>query len=891
MSGPHWRVFIVELREMTMTAARLLRRPAALIVFVTVWILVGSINAKAQQSNDLNILNKQVVQLYHTGKYAEATDIAKRALALAERQFGANGAEVGNALSNLAELYRAQGRYVEAEPLYKRSLAIDEKTLALDHPTLGTHLSNLALLYRAQGRYAEAEPLYKRALAIAEKALGPNHPDVGRDLYNLSELYDNEGRYTEAEPLLERALAIDEKALGPDHPDVGSDLNGLAALYQDRGRYAEAEPLYKRALAIAEKALGPDHPDVGTDLNNFAELYRVQGRYAEAEPLYKRALAIDEKALGPEHPDFGRDLNNLAELYRVQGRYAEAEPLYNRGLAIDEKALGPDHPDVGRDLNKLAGLYRVQGRYAEAESLYKRALAIAEKALGPDHRNVGAELSNLAGLYHDQARYAEAEPLYKRALAIAEKSLGPDHPDVGIYLNNLARLYEDQGKQKEAEPLYQRAIAIGEKALGPDHPNLALTRSNLGGFYKSLGRYGEAEPLLKSALDINEKIFGPAHPKVAYGLSQLGDLYRLEGKCGQSDALFVRAQSIGGEAVREVPVLFGTDRKRDTTQPSVTFGGEREEKLSFGLVIVTVPEPQTNAPTQRVRSDTKTTGGQITEARRIAMHCIEVVGDRQIVEAAVHQVDGARIYPSQALIFVHGYNVSFENAARRTAQIAYDIKFDGATFLFSWPSRERLLGYLSDSDTVQIAADHLRDFLQKVIAETKVTKIHFVAHSMGNMVLLRALERIVRENASLRGLIGEIIEAAPDVDEGVYRHMLETINPDADHKFTLYASRGDWALWASGLLRGLARAGYISKDKPLIVPGVDTIDITSAGTSLFDLNHDLYSSNPTLVADMRRIIEKGEWPPDKRTKEFEPVTSKDGTYWRLLPPQVQTANH
>jgi hypothetical protein len=59
-------LFVVELREMTMTAARLLCRPAALIVFVTVWILVGPINAKAQQSNDLNILNKQVVQLYHT---------------------------------------------------------------------------------------------------------------------------------------------------------------------------------------------------------------------------------------------------------------------------------------------------------------------------------------------------------------------------------------------------------------------------------------------------------------------------------------------------------------------------------------------------------------------------------------------------------------------------------------------------------------------------------------------------------------------------------------------------------------------------------------------------------------------------------------------------------
>jgi hypothetical protein len=74
----------------------------------------------------------------------------------------------------------------------------------------------------------------------------------------------------------------------------------------------------------------------------------------------------------------------------------------------------------------------------------------------------------------------------------------------------------------------------------------------------------------------------------------------------------------------------------------------------------------------------------------------------------------------------------------------------------------------------------------------------------------------------------------------------------------------------------------------LIVKGVDTID-TSAG--LFDMNHELYASNPILVADIRRIIEKGEWPPDKRTKEFEQVSSKDGIYWRLLLPQAQTTVH
>jgi esterase/lipase superfamily enzyme/Tfp pilus assembly protein PilF len=614
------------------------------------------------------------------------------------------------------------------------------------------------------------------------------------------------------------------------------------------------------------------------------ELYRA-GKYGEATPLAERYVALTKSRHGEEHAQHATALNNLAVLYRAQGRYAEAEPLYNRALAIYEKAHGREHPLVGTTLNNLAGLYQDQGRYAEAEPLYKRALAIDEKALGPEHPSVGTALNNLAELYRAQGRYAEAEPLFKRALAITEKALGPDHPHVGRALNNLATLSENQGKVEDAEPLYRRALAIGEKALPPGHPLLALMRGNLGGLYKSQGRRTEAEPLLKSALEINEKVFGPTHPKVAYDLTQLGDLYRLQGKCDQAEPLFLRARAIGAAAIEEVPVLFGTDRKRDLSEPSVTFGGERAQGLSFGLVIVTVPKDETSAPKVAQAAAAKgAAAAETTEARRLAMHCIEAVNDKQIVEAAVRRLGVSKTYPNQAFVFVHGYNVSFENALRRAAQIAYDIKFDGGTFLFSWPSRERLWGYLSDSDTVQLAADHLKEFLEKIVAETKVTKIHFVAHSMGNMVLLRALERIAGDGSKLRRVIGEIVHAAPDVDPDLFVRMVKTIKAKGGN-FTLYASRGDWALRISSWLRGLPRAGFIS-DRPLIVAGVETIDITDAGINLFALNHDVYASNPTIVADMRRIIAKSERPPDKRTKEFEAVASKDGTYWRLRVPQA-----
>ena len=44
-------------------------------------------------------------------------------------------------------------------------------------------------------------------------------------------------------------------------------------------------------------------------------------------------------------------------------------------------------------------------------------------------------------------------------------------------------------------------------------------------------------------------------------------------------------------------------------------------------------------------------------------------------------------------MFVHGFNVSFADAARRTAQIAYDLAFGGPGAL-SWPYSATFTGRL-----------------------------------------------------------------------------------------------------------------------------------------------------------------------------------------------------
>ncbi|WP_214110780.1 tetratricopeptide repeat protein [Acrocarpospora catenulata] len=489
-------------------------------------------------------LGNLAVNLGDLGKSGEAVLLEQRALAITEAAYGPDHPAVAVRLSNLAASFSDLGRPREAVPLFERALAITEAAYGPDHPDVATLLGNLAGSLRDLGRSGEAVPLEQRALAIAESVYGPDHPDVAVRLGNLAASLGDLGRSGEAVPLEQRALAITEAAYGPDHPDVAIWLGNLAASLRDLGRSGEAVLLEQRALAITEAAYGPDHPTVAVKLGNLAASLRDLGRSGEAVLLEQRALAITESVYGPDHPDVAVRLGNLAASLRDLGRSGEAVPLFERALAITEAAYGPDHPTVAIRLGNLAVILRDLGRWGEAVPLEQRALAITEAAYGPDHPAVAVGLGNLALSLYDLGRSAEAVPLLGRALAIAEAAYGPDHPDVAVGLGNLAASLCDLGRSGEAVPLFERALAITQAAYGPDHPTVAVRLSNLAASFSDLGRSGEAVPLFERALAITQAAYGPDHPTVAVRLSNLAASFSDLGRSGEAVPLFERALAI-----------------------------------------------------------------------------------------------------------------------------------------------------------------------------------------------------------------------------------------------------------------------------------------------------------------------------------------------------------
>jgi esterase/lipase superfamily enzyme len=83
-----------------------------------------------------------------------------------------------------------------------------------------------------------------------------------------------------------------------------------------------------------------------------------------------------------------------------------------------------------------------------------------------------------------------------------------------------------------------------------------------------------------------------------------------------------------------------------------------------------------------------------------------------------------------AVIFIPGYNVSFEAAALRAAQIGFDLSVRGAMAFFSWPSRGTLQGYTDDEVTIDVSEDTIADFMVQVVERSGAHAVHGLAHSM-----------------------------------------------------------------------------------------------------------------------------------------------------------------
>lgn len=335
-----------------------------------------------------------------------------------------------------------------------------------------------------------------------------------------------------------------------------------------------------------------------------------------------------------------------------------------------------------------------------------------------------------------------------------------------------------------------------------------------------------------------------------------------------------------------VPVFYGTDRQAEPDPNRLQFGAERGHKLQLGRALVTVPlihkVPHIERPVviEIPYFKVKIYEEKEDPEKHFTVQEIKNLTQNQMLELIKARLATSKNFKDHAFVFVHGFNTSFDNALYRTAQIAYDLRFDGVPFLYSWPSGGKVASYTYDRGSVEQAEPTLTEFLNLVIQKSGAKSISLIAHSMGNELLLRVLERM-KPKVPPGVVISQVILAAPDVDRDKFNIIAREITGFAKG-VTLYAASNDRALgYSARFWGGVPRAGDVPQGGPLIVPGVDTIDVTAVSTDALGLNHSGYAENPALLDDVKALVSLGIRPPDKRTKNVLTVESAAGKYWRF----------
>jgi len=326
-----------------------------------------------------------------------------------------------------------------------------------------------------------------------------------------------------------------------------------------------------------------------------------------------------------------------------------------------------------------------------------------------------------------------------------------------------------------------------------------------------------------------------------------------------------------------VTVFYATDRKlTKDASPNRRYGSDQNGSLTYGSAEVSIPRDHHM--------------GQIESPSWLRFE-FRPDPEKHVILVGVSPIPGAPEFSrrlsahlntrpaKELLVFVHGFNVDFSEAIKRTAQITYDLGFPGVPITYTWASLSKLslTAYKEDGRTADATAPRLREFLTLLSKKTGAERIHVIAHSMGNRVLTQALEGITVDPAAAGPLLSEVMLTAPDVDEEVMRALALRFVRTAE-RFTLYASERDSALTVAQKYTKKRRAGQ-GGSGILVVPRIDSIEASKVDTDL--VGHSYYGDNRSVLSDMFYVLRTRRRPPD-RFGMLERQRGRD-VFWEFAP--------
>jgi len=379
-----------------------------------------------------------------------------------------------------------------------------------------------------------------------------------------------------------------------------------------------------------------------------------------------------------------------------------------------------------------------------------------------------------------------------------------------------------------------------------------------------------------------------------------------------------------------VDLLYITDRAPETSADAdLPYGQERSSSLAFGSTIVGMGDnldwtelaEKSHSPefTKQVRLNL----GATTELGRFPKEPYAVVVDGPLIRRAPEVLEAHRITRNQfsrelsarldgapsreVLLFVHGFNETFESAAYTTAELCHFLGREDVCAFFTWPasaSGNPLISYTATTESAAFALNHLKKTLRLIGEAPGVEGIHVLAHSRGAGLTMDALSALGNEY-QLRGKaffdelpLRNVVLLSPDLDADIAAQRIGVGLSDPDlvpnwavlrgtdtekngFRLTTYASPTDRALMLSRILfRSYRRVGRTSPED--VSPEMqdflskwqrfDLIVYEGKRTDAF--GHSFFTSNPIVSSDLVQLIRFGKRPgdPERPLRQVGPVT-------------------
>lgn len=205
-----------------------------------------------------------------------------------------------------------------------------------------------------------------------------------------------------------------------------------------------------------------------------------------------------------------------------------------------------------------------------------------------------------------------------------------------------------------------------------------------------------------------------------------------------------------------------------------------------------------------------------------------------------------------AAVYVHGYNVAFEQSCRDAARLQQRLGAELGLLLFSWPAEGKVMAYLKDVGDVEWSVEPLSELIIGLADRFGAQNVDLIAHSLGAKAVVDAVTGDAIGRAGL--VLGRVVLAAPDLDVDVFLRNVSKLR-ERTRAVTVYVSPQDRALKASRQVRTEPRLGEGVSDLSGLegLEGLDIVEVEQRRLRWGSL-HEYYLDNAAVGEDLQRVL-------------------------------------